>query len=379
MKTSLLFVITQLYRGGAETALINLLSALSSERYEADLLVLNMPNATNALLDQVPAWVRLCDAGAENQPKRLQLTTQEFLLGGEVARAFVRDKVYDFAFSYGEWCSPDWVANYVQARCKCVWIHTDITAAPSFQPRTFFDTFYTYAWYIFVSEGTRQRAMKRYPFLCHKSVVLHNCLDREALVRLAQHTTEVPAVPTHGVKLITVANVRAEKGYQRMVDTARLLAQQGLDFTWLCIGSTPDASLLSSLRKQIAAYGLETRFQLLGFHENPYPYVCQADAFILLSDYEAWPLAMAEAMLLGIPPIATDSAGAREHIRHGENGLLCGFDPSDAAQAIQRYCTDQALADRLRLGVAGFQGSQSALQEFDAFINQPNHRKGVEQ
>lgn len=379
MKTSLLFVVTQLYRGGAETALINLLSVLDPERYEADLLVLNMPDATNALLDQVPAWVRLCDAGAENQPKQMHLTAQEFLLGGEVARAFVRNKMYDFAFSYGEWCPPDWVANHVQAQCKCVWIHTDITAAPSFQSRPFFDTFYTYAWYIFVSEETRQRAVYRYPFLRHKSIVLHNCLNREALIKLAQQPVQEPTFPNHGVKLITVANVRIEKGYRRMVDTARLLVQSGLDFTWLCIGSASDATLLTSLREQIRSQGLESRFQLLGFRENPHPYVRQADAFVLLSDYEAWPLAMAEAMLLGIPSIATDSAGAREHVCHGENGLLCGFEPSEAVRAILSFCTDQALADHLRLGVAGFQASQSALQEFDAFIDQLNRRKGAEQ
>lgn len=377
MKTSLLFVITQLYCGGAETALINLLSVLDTGRYEVDLLVLNMPDDTNSLLDHVPDWVRLCDARRENSPYRFNLTQEEFHSGGKAARDFLRDKKYDFAFSYGEWGSPDWVVDNVHARNKFVWIHTDITASLYLQPSAFFNTFYAYTGYIFVSKETCRRAVRRYPFLQHKSLVIHNCLNRAALVKSAQLPAQRPMFPDHGAKLITVANVRAEKGYRRMVDTAHLLAQQGLDFTWLCIGSMPDASLFTALQAQIAAYGLEKNFQLLGYSENPYPYVRQADTFVLLSDYEAWPLAMAEAMLLGIPPIATNTAGAHEHICHGVNGLCCGFEPSEAAQAILSFCTDRALAERLRKGVADFQSDYSTAKEFDTFIERINSRKEV--
>ena len=66
MKRTLLFVITQFYRGGAETALVNLLKALSPEDYAVDLLVLNQTTQENSLLPEVPAWVRVLDAGAEN-------------------------------------------------------------------------------------------------------------------------------------------------------------------------------------------------------------------------------------------------------------------------------------------------------------------------
>ena len=56
MKRTLLFVITQFYRGGAETALVNLLKALSPEDYAVDLLVLNQTTQENSLLPEGPAW-----------------------------------------------------------------------------------------------------------------------------------------------------------------------------------------------------------------------------------------------------------------------------------------------------------------------------------
>ena len=89
MKRTLLFVITQLYRGGAETALVNLLKALSPADYAVDLLVLNQTTQENSLLPEVPAWVRVLDAGAENGAKPFSMTKRAFWLGGDAALRFV--------------------------------------------------------------------------------------------------------------------------------------------------------------------------------------------------------------------------------------------------------------------------------------------------
>ena len=101
MKRTLLFVITQFYRGGAETALVNLLKALSPEDYAVDLLVLNQTTQENSLLPEVPAWVRVLDAGAENGAKPFSMTKKAFWLGGDAALRFVAGRTYDAAFSYG--------------------------------------------------------------------------------------------------------------------------------------------------------------------------------------------------------------------------------------------------------------------------------------
>lgn len=89
MKRTLLFVITQFYRGGAETALVNLLKTLSPEDYAVDLLVLNQTTQENSLLPEVPHGVRALDAGAENGAKPFSMTKKAFWLGGDAALRFV--------------------------------------------------------------------------------------------------------------------------------------------------------------------------------------------------------------------------------------------------------------------------------------------------
>ena len=212
MKRTLLFVITQFYRGGAETALVNLLKALSPEDYAVDLLVLNQTTQENSLLPEVPAWVRVLDAGAENGAKPFSMTKKAFWLGGDAALHFVAGRTYDAAFSYGEWCPLEFVAQNVAARTKAVWIHTDITKSNGFDANAFFDSFLSYRYYIFVSEDTKRRAEARYPFLIGKSALIHNVLDRAWLEKQAAQPVKDFAYPVWGLHLITVANVRTEKG-----------------------------------------------------------------------------------------------------------------------------------------------------------------------
>ena len=82
MKRTLLFVITQFYRGGAETALVNLLKALSPEDYDVDLLVLNQTTQENSLLPEVPAWVRVLDAASRAKRTVLRRASPDSCLQG---------------------------------------------------------------------------------------------------------------------------------------------------------------------------------------------------------------------------------------------------------------------------------------------------------
>ena len=63
MKKRLLFVITQFYKGGAETSLLNLFKLLNPEKYEVDFIVLNQivyPDATS-LMELIPKWIQVYD------------------------------------------------------------------------------------------------------------------------------------------------------------------------------------------------------------------------------------------------------------------------------------------------------------------------------
>jgi glycosyltransferase involved in cell wall biosynthesis len=78
----------------------------------------------------------------------------------------------------------------------------------------------------------------------------------------------------------------------------------------------------------------------------------RADAFVLASDWEAFPFVLVEAMRVGAAAVATDSEfGPNEIIEPERSGLLVPVrDPVALGDAILRILTDPSLAARLREG-----------------------------
>jgi len=86
------------------------------------------------------------------------------------------------------------------------------------------------------------------------------------------------------------------------------------------------------LRILIEKYGIEECVQLLGFINNPYPYLKRADAFVLSSKWEGFPNALLEALACGTPVVATDCpSGPAEMLENGKYGPLV---PVGAAEAM---------------------------------------------
>ena len=61
---------------------------------------------------------------------------------------------------------------------------------------------------------------------------------------------------------------------------------------------------------------------LHGLTDNPYKYMKACDLFVLPSGWEGFPTVTVEAKILGCPVLATDVAGIREQLRHGETGWI---------------------------------------------------------
>ena len=70
---------------------------------------------------------------------------------------------------------------------------------------------------------------------------------------------------------------------------------------------------------------------LPGFIQNPYPYMKQADLFVLTSNCEGSPVVLIEALSLGVPSVSTDCpSGPREILQDGRVGSLVPVGDVDA-------------------------------------------------
>lgn len=110
-----------------------------------------------------------------------------------------------------------------------------------------------------------------------------------------------------------------------------------------------------------AAAAMGPRLVQLGYRNDVARLLAAADLFCLPSHFEGLPMSIIEAMLTGLPVVATDVRGPREQVVEGETGFLVPpATVAPLASALARLADAPAL--RARMGQAG---RAKAMAEFD--------------
>jgi glycosyltransferase involved in cell wall biosynthesis len=135
-----------------------------------------------------------------------------------------------------------------------------------------------------------------------------------------------------------VARFSPEKGLDVLIDAFAELERGRL----VLIG---DGDERQRLETQVEARGLVDRVKFAGWVTGPWAAQWSLDALVVPSRSEGFGLAVVEAMLAGIPVIATDVGGLPELIQQDRTGLLVPpDDPGAMATAITRVMDDRAEA-----------------------------------
>jgi glycosyltransferase involved in cell wall biosynthesis len=156
--------------------------------------------------------------------------------------------------------------------------------------------------------------------------------------------------PDGAYLLLIVARLHPEKGYEYLF---RALPQVRKDLErpvrLLVSGSGP---FESAYRQLVAALGCLEMVRFLGFRADVPDLMMAADLVLLPSVAEAFGLAAAEALYLGVPVVATRVGGIPEIVSDGVDGIL--VPPADSgalAEAIAGLLSDEPR--RLNLAGAG--------------------------
>jgi glycosyltransferase involved in cell wall biosynthesis len=105
------------------------------------------------------------------------------------------------------------------------------------------------------------------------------------------------------------------------------------------VGEGPERARLEEL---VAGLGLEDRVAFAGWVDPPWTATWAFDVLAMPSFMEGFPLVIVEAMLAGIPVVASAVGGIPEIVVEGETGLLVPPNDADALAASLRRITDDA-------------------------------------
>ena len=155
-------------------------------------------------------------------------------------------------------------------------------------------------------------------------------------------------VPEAQVVIVIVSRLVRHKGYPELLAAMRDVPGAEL---WV-VGERLPSDHGADLEPLFDASGLGPRLRRLGYRADIADVLAAADIFTLPSHFEGLPMSVIEAMLTGLPVVATAVRGPREQVMDGETGLLVPpATVAPLAAALARLVADPAL--RASMGAAG--------------------------
>jgi glycosyltransferase involved in cell wall biosynthesis len=154
-----------------------------------------------------------------------------------------------------------------------------------------------------------------------------------------------------------VGRIAVEKNQALLVRAAAPLL--GPQARLIVVGAGP---LLPSLSELAAALAITPHVHLLGVRADVPDVLNALDAFVLSSDTEGLPLAIPEAMAVGLPVISTSVGGIPTVIDEGQTGWL--VPPGDEARLRERLARLRDDPDLAR--ACGGRARAAALARFSA-------------
>ncbi len=155
--------------------------------------------------------------------------------------------------------------------------------------------------------------------------------------------------PCGRVVVTAVSRLVRHKGYPEL-----LAAMRGVDAELWVVGERLPSDHGEDLEPHFAAAGLGSRLRRLGYRTDVAAILAASDMFVLPSHFEGLPMSIIEAMLCGLPVVATAIRGPREQVVDGLTGLL--VPPASVAPleaALRRLAADRALREAMgRAGLA---------------------------
>ncbi len=166
-----------------------------------------------------------------------------------------------------------------------------------------------------------------------------NGVDVERIRQGAEQAPEV-ALPV-GAFVMGSGRLHRQKGFDLLVRAHAIALRAGApDHHVVVVGEGPDREVLEELATEL---GVADTVSFIGFVANPHAIAARADAFVLPSRWEGYPLALVEAICCGTPCIAASCiAGPDEVLQGGRFGeLVATEDETALADAMQRHLEDQ--------------------------------------
>ena len=145
-------------------------------------------------------------------------------------------------------------------------------------------------------------------------------------------------------RLLHIGRFNEQKNHKGLLEAFIQIVKT---FPDCCLQLIGDGDLEEETRNHVKDLGLQEKVLFLGNQTNVYPFLQEADLFLLPSKFEGMPMTIIEAMGTGLPIVASAVGGVPDMLEDGVSGMLVPCDPDAVAQAVLQLLENKDLREKL--------------------------------
>ncbi len=204
---------------------------------------------------------------------------------------------------------------------------------------------------VFVSDYLHDFFQNQYSINCHQTLTIYNgvnsshCVLQEAERQLLRNKL---GTSQDEMLVLAVGDTHLAKDYPTLIKSIDIALKKNGNLKLVIAGrKTNNFSELASL---VAKLRLSKKVLFLGYYENIRELFAVSDLYVSSSTSEGFSLTLVEAMMEGLPVIATQSGGPEEIVEDGKTGVLVPVaSPAALADAIIELCDNAVLRNSLAI------------------------------
>ncbi len=171
----------------------------------------------------------------------------------------------------------------------------------------------------------------------------NDIINSEIKVPKPAPTDVLENVSTQSPILLFMSRIDPKKGLDLLIPALETLLAEELGFQFILAGANPqDPEYERQIQQQIQASSLSSQTTITGFVEGEVKATLlhKADLFVLPSYYENFGIAVAEAMVAGVPVVISDQVHICQEVKGAEAGWVCGCDVASLTQTLREALRD---------------------------------------
>lgn len=339
----LLFITWSMSHGyGTEKSLADILNRMDSTKYKIDVFPLFKDANSNILNSNIKVLNSLIDYTIDGFDEKKALDDYYSILANPLKFNKLIKNKYDCVIACNH-NAPSYFASYMNNTPKVVWIRGDMselnynkfnsttveysgTKQEFNMQKNVLNTFDN----IVVISDIVKKSLKEQFDITENVYEIPNSVDIEKVNSLSKEKVELPPKAL----FTTLGRLDNNKNQILSLKAAKILKQIRNDFEIYLLG---DGDNRKKLETYINENELTNNVKILGFKDNPYPYIKNSLATVLTSLSEGFSLVLAESALLNTPIISTKVGIAEELVKRYNCGTLIDYDEQKLADVLLEY------------------------------------------